>query len=285
MKFTSLCLALAFVSAQAYAETAKEIFEKFEAQKAEALAVYLTANPQAADAVDAENLLVDAYTNSGSIDKAGGILEKRYAGLAKGAEANLQELIAGVVQPLFKLYSENGKKAEAKDLLDRARKDLAAHPQASQIAQFFDQLGGELAVPSVGDTLDITFTATDGTEVDLAKMKGKVVLVDFWATWCGPCVAELPNVLAAYKESHANGFEVIGISLDQDKGALEGFVKQRGMTWPQHFDGKGWEGSLVQKFGIRSIPATFLIGKDGKVAAADLRGEELAIKVKDLLGK
>jgi thiol-disulfide isomerase/thioredoxin len=285
MKTTTLCLALALISAQAFAETAKEIFEKFEAQKADALAAYLAANPKATDATDAENLLVDAYTNAGNIDKAGGILEKRYSGMAKGADANLQELIAGVVQPLFKLYAGNGKKTEAKDLLERARKDLAAHPQASQISQFFDQLGGELAMPSVGDTLDIAFTATDGTEVNLAKMKDKVVLVDFWATWCGPCVAELPNVLAAYKESHANGFEVIGISLDQDKGALDGFVKQREMAWPQHFDGKGWESPLVQKFGIRSIPATFLIGKDGKVAAADLRGEELAIKVKELLAK
>ena len=111
------------------------------------------------------------------------------------------------------------------------------------------------------------------------------MLVDFWATWCGPCVAELPNVLAAYTEYHDKGFEVIGISLDQDKGALEGFVKKREMAWPQMFDGKGWESDLVKKYGIRGIPATFLIGKDGKVAATDLRGEVLSVKVKELLAK
>ena len=120
--------------------------------------------------------------------------------------------------------------------------------------------------------LELKFTAVDGTEVDLAKMRGKVVLIDFWATWCGPCVAELPNVIKAYDALHAKGFEIVGISLDQDKGKLEGFVKENGMKWPQYFDGKGWQNEISTRFEIDSIPAMWLVGKDGLVISTDTRG-------------
>src|SRR2546428_11372592 len=83
---------------------------------------------------------------------------------------------------------------------------------------------------------DVKFTAVDGREVDLAKLKGKVVLVDFWATWCGPCVGEVPHVVETYKKFHDKGFEIVGISLDQNKDALVNFTKSHGMTWPQYFD-------------------------------------------------
>ncbi len=278
-------VALATIPLTAAAEDARGIFEKFENQKAEALAAYLAANPAAEDAAEAESMLVGAYMELGQAEKAAPLLKKRYDGMSKGADANLQELIGGVIQPLFQVYTQAGMKDEARALVEQAKADLASHPQGAQIAQFMDGLLGQLAMPGVGDTMEIAFTATDGSEVDLAKMKDKVVLVDFWATWCGPCVAELPNVLSAYEKYHEKGFEIIGISLDQDKTALDGFVTQRKMAWPQYFDGKGWENDLSQKFGIRSIPATFLIGKDGKVTATDLRGEQLEREIAKLLGE
>ena len=116
-------------------------------------------------------------------------------------------------------------------------------------------------------------------------MSGKVVLVDFWATWCPPCVAEMPNVIAAYNQYHDQGFEIIGISLDQDKDALLAFTKENKMPWPQYFDGKGWSNEIAGQYGIRGIPATFLIGKDGKIAATDLRGPALKSKLDELLAK
>jgi thiol-disulfide isomerase/thioredoxin len=131
--------------------------------------------------------------------------------------------------------------------------------------------------------MEIAFKDINGHDIDLSKMKGKVVLVDFWATWCGPCIAEMPNVIKAYGEYHDKGFEVIGISLDQDKGALEKFIADKKMTWPQYFDGKGWGNEISTGFGINSIPATFLIGKDGKIAATDLRGPALDSKIAELL--
>ena len=132
--------------------------------------------------------------------------------------------------------------------------------------------------------LDLKFTAVDGSEVDVSKLRGKVVLIDFWATWCGPCIAELPNVLKAYEELHPQGFEIIGISLDQDKSKLEAFVKERGMSWPQYFDGKGWENDLSTRYGIRSIPAMWLVNKKGMVVSTNAR-EGLAAEVKKLLAE
>jgi thiol-disulfide isomerase/thioredoxin len=119
--------------------------------------------------------------------------------------------------------------------------------------------------------LEMKFTAVDGREVDLAKMRGKVVLIDFWATWCGPCVAELPNVLKAYKELHPKGFEIVGISLDSDKAELEAFVKEKGMEWPQFFDGKGWKNEIATTYDIQSIPAMWLVDQKGMVVDTSAR--------------
>lgn len=114
-----------------------------------------------------------------------------------------------------------------------------------------------------------------GKPLSLADYKGKVVLIDFWATWCGPCRAELPSVLKTYAKYHRAGFEIIGISLDSDQNKLESFIKQKNMTWPQLFDGLGWQNKLAQRYGVQSIPATYLLDREGKIIAKDLRGEAL----------
>ena len=142
----------------------------------------------------------------------------------------------------------------------------------------------EEKAPPVGKPLDIKFTAIDGRAVDLAELKGKVVLVDFWATWCGPCIAEIPNVKAAYEKLHPKGFEIVGISFDKDKAKLEGFVKDKGMGWPQYFDGKVWDNDYGKKYGIQGIPAMWLVDKKGNLRDANARGD-LAGKVEKLLAE
>jgi thiol-disulfide isomerase/thioredoxin len=126
---------------------------------------------------------------------------------------------------------------------------------------------------------------TAGKPLSIANYNGKVVLIDFWATWCGPCRAELPNVIATYKKYHNQGFEIIGISLDQDQAKLTGFTKDMNMTWPQYFDGQSWQNKLAVKYGIESIPATFLLDGNGKIIGRDLRGDELTQAVAKALGK
>jgi thiol-disulfide isomerase/thioredoxin len=138
-------------------------------------------------------------------------------------------------------------------------------------------------LPGVGDTLDISFKAIDGRDVNLADLKGKVVLVDFWATWCVPCLRSLPKIQALYSKYHDKGFEIIGISLDEDRDKLEKFVATENIPWPQYFDGKGWENELANEYGIESIPATFLIGPDGLIVTTDSSDEILSSKIAELL--
>lgn len=127
----------------------------------------------------------------------------------------------------------------------------------------------------------------DGKAVSLDQYKGKVLLLDFWATWCGPCVAELPNVVSAYGKYHAKGFEIVGISLDQPnaKEKVTKFAHDNKMPWRQIYDGKYWQADNAVAFGIQAIPFTLLIGKDGKIAAVGARGEALAPAIEAALKK
>jgi peroxiredoxin len=122
-----------------------------------------------------------------------------------------------------------------------------------------------------------------GKEIKLDDYKGKVLLIDFWATWCGPCVGELPNVLKVYEECHAKGFEILGISLDQDRAKLDAFLADKKLPWRQYFDGKGWKNEVSSAWGINSIPATYLIDHTGKLRYVGVRGEALGAAVKELL--
>jgi thiol-disulfide isomerase/thioredoxin len=131
--------------------------------------------------------------------------------------------------------------------------------------------------------IELKFTAADGKVVDTAKLRGKVLLLDFWASWCGPCMADAPNFVAAYKKLHEQGFEIVGICLDDDKAAMEAALTQADMSWPQYFDGRGWQNEIAQGFGIQAVPSTWLFDKKGRLRQTGLRGEELEASVVSLL--
>jgi len=115
----------------------------------------------------------------------------------------------------------------------------------------------------------------DGKIVKLSDFRGKYVLVDFWASWCGPCRRENPNVVAAYKKYHDKGFEILGVSLDAKKDAWLKAIADDGLTWTHVSDLKAWSNDAVKAYGVKSVPASFLLDPEGKVVGKDLRGEEL----------
>lgn len=151
-----------------------------------------------------------------------------------------------------------------------------ARRQAAEAAQAAAAKAAQQPAPPapdgiLGKPVALKFKASDGRPVDIAELHGKVVLIDFWATWCGPCMAEVPHVVAAYNKYHDKGFEIVGISLDQDKGAMQRVTSQKGMTWPQYFDGKGWSNAISSAFHIQAIPAMWLVNKNGQIACTDAR--------------
>jgi thiol-disulfide isomerase/thioredoxin len=181
---------------------------------------------------------------------------------------------------------------KAADVFKQIKRDFPQTKTGQRTDEILAMLAQQQEVKKIQDSLVVGAKFPDFNEKDLAGKplsiandKGKVVLLDFWATWCGPCVMELPNVIETYKKHHAGGFEIIGISLDENQGRLQSFIKDKQMTWPQFFDGKKWQNKLAVKYGVNSIPATYLLDREGKIIGKDLRGEELEKAVVAALAK
>jgi thiol-disulfide isomerase/thioredoxin len=143
-------------------------------------------------------------------------------------------------------------------------------------------------IEAVGKPFDLSFAdAISGKQISIADLKGKVVLVDFWATWCGPCVGEMPHVKDLYSQYHSKGLEIVGVSLDQplDKGGLtklKAFVAKNDIPWAQYYQGNYWDSAFSTSWGINSIPCLFIVDKKGNLLDVDGR-TDLDKKVADLL--
>ena len=125
----------------------------------------------------------------------------------------------------------------------------------------------------------------EGKTISLKESLGKVTIIDFWASWCGPCRAENPNVVALYNEFHPKGLNIIGVSLDKDAAKWEEAIGKDKLAWIHVSNLKHWQEPIAKQYGVESIPATFILDASGKIVAKDLRGEELKAKVAELLAK
>lgn len=123
----------------------------------------------------------------------------------------------------------------------------------------------------------------NGKELALEKFRGKVVLLDFWASWCIPCRIDMPEVRKIWKEFGGDHFAIIGINLDSSRSAFESYMKEEGISWPQYYDGLGWGNRISRLYGVYAIPHTVLIDQDGVIQATGLRGQDLAVRIAELV--
>ena len=125
--------------------------------------------------------------------------------------------------------------------------------------------------------------SSTGDELSLEKLRGKVVLLDFWASWCIPCRIDMPEVRKIWKKYAGDRFVIVGINLDSNRPAFDDYIKEEGVTWPQYYDGLGWGNNLSRLYGVYAIPHTVLIDPDGVIRATGLRADDLAAKIGELL--
>lgn len=193
--------------------------------------------------------------------KAGAMLEKRTF-VSAGRRSQRKALRLEISRKVARLYpgTEAGRKA-------------ALHVRAAEL--------GPGKTP-----LDMkAFKDLEGKAIDLKAYKGKVLLVDFWASWCGPCMRDLPDLLKTYQACHRDGFEILSISFDTDKKKLRKIIEEKGMTWRHYFDGLGPDNKIGRLYGVDVLPRTLLIGKDGLVAIMNPKASTLLDRVRELLKK
>ena len=173
-------------------------------------------------------------------------------------------------------------------------KDRSVHRNLAEIYQKLGntklakeyQLKAEPMLAMIGQPVpDFTATDLDGNPISLEQYRGKVVLLDFWAVWCGPCIAEMPNVKRVYNNYKDEGFDIIGISLDIDEARLRNYLKENDISWQQVFSGEGWQSPVSRQYGIRAIPAQWLIDRDGTLISNRARGKALERLVAEAVKK
>jgi peroxiredoxin len=223
--------------------------------------------------------------DSKKMDSLSKIFEAPYTAIVDGSNVKLLEKLSNNASMYASLVAiqalEPDKYADVYKKLDEGLSKK--YPNDSNVKMFHNVVSS-MQSTAIGQTApDIVLNSPEGKEIALSSFRGKVVLVDFWASWCGPCRKEMPNVVKAYAKFKDKGFEIFGVSLDKDGERWVEAIAKDGITWPQVSDLRQWESSVVGLYNIQGIPYTVLLDKEGKIIAKNLRGEELEEKLTEVL--
>ncbi len=250
----------------------------------EKLVEFIEKYPGSPEAVQARMGIGQIYLGIGNSEKA----ITQFKMILEDGKTQSEDNIKAARWFLSKAYLKNEDFDKAEELLKKIVRDAegsderllaAARGDLAKIETLKKLTIGSPAISFPDTTRDIS-----GENISLKGFKGKVVLLDFWATWCKPCLMEMPNVIKTYNKYHDQGFEIIGVSLDKDIDKLKGYIKENDISWRQIFGGD-WKAPIAQIYAVSSIPATFLIGTDGKIIDKNMRGDELEEAIRKALGK
>ena len=258
----------------------------------------VSGSPESERIQEVISLQIDAFQKQDSIGKAIQVAQQQQDVVTYSQLSQIgQKTVADFQQALASFASENSTSIAALvaiqqlnidenfEVFDKVVNDLkpsmANHFFYESIAQMVESKR-KLAVGATAP--DLEFPNPQGELIAISDFRGKYVLLDFWASWCKPCRMENPNVVKMYNKYNSKGFEIVGISLDQKQQAWISAISQDNLTWPQMSDLGGWQAQPAQVYGVRSIPATFLLDPEGKIIAKNLRGPALESKLEELFG-
>jgi len=231
------------------------------------------------------------------------LLSAKVAGVANAEEKDQEALVAeiekvlkdakkltrnelGIAFTTASALEQSGNKELAVKAYKTFGELFSAQKEDEALASYgAKMLGAARRIDLPGNEIKLEGKLVDGTDFDWKAYRGKVVLVDFWATWCGPCIQELPNVKKHYELYHDKGFDVVGISLDSERNRLETFLKKESLPWKTLFqDEGGWDHPIASYYGVMGIPTVILVDKEGKVISLNARGPELGKLLEEQLG-
>lgn len=213
-------------------------------------------------------------------------MRQEYAKAVKGVQNHVKSFADSTSNPIMAAFTANMLNADQHfDFMSQIAEDLKEEmPNSPYTEQFASQVEKKEALTKGKKAPDIEMTNPQGNKMALSDLRGKVVLVDFWASWCKPCRVENPNVVKTYKKYKDEGFTIFSVSLDKNKKKWKQAIQQDNLSWDYHVsDLKGWNNRAAQKYQVNSIPATFLVDREGKIIAKDLRGDKLEKKLAEVM--
>jgi peroxiredoxin len=227
-----------------------------------------------------------AYDPNKMPDSISALIRSAYEKIVKDEEAELEKFvlehdgIANYFVALFMLQSPPP--ALLRKVDEKGMKKFASSKYAISLNEY---VTARLATAEGAVAPEINLKDTEGKELALSSLRGQYVLIDFWASWCGPCRRENPNTVLVYNKYHSMGFEIYAVSLDDDKGKWLNAISADNLTWKHVSDLAGWGSIAAKAYNVSSIPQTFLLDKEGKIIASGLRGEALTHKLEEIFGK